>query len=148
MGAGLSAWIEYDGANYHAERAGGPPFSDTTDGSIPLTDFYNLTGAKDYRFFAAISGARKRGDDPAPLFPLRGLPTDISGYTACAVDKVADRDDPNFGWLVYDEIEQALAHMNLTRSDLSLPVNIVLDLMQAIDRRLGEGQSRLIFYIN
>lgn len=148
MGTSINAWIEYDdNPDYYPDRGNEPPFTYLSDGFIPLTDSPNFRSGKDYRFFAAISGIRSQQGDPPPLFSLRGLPQNISGYAKHAVDDVADLDDPNFGWLTYCEIQQALAHMSVARDQLSLHTNIVLDLMQAIDRRLGEGRSRLIFYI-
>jgi hypothetical protein len=37
--------------------------------------------------------------------------------------------------------------MRVQRDELSLASNLVLDLMQSIEKRLGEGRSRLIFFI-
>ena len=149
MGSSIESWIEYDDdAQYYPERAAEPPFSRPHDNCIPLTDFVSFRSGKNYRFFAAISGIRSQPNDPAPLFPLRGgLPPNVSGYARHHVFSVADDTDPNLGWLSYAEIEQALAHMAISREKLALATNLVLDLMQSIENRLGEGRSRLIFYI-
>ena len=149
MGSSIEAWIEYDNdALYYPERAAEPPFSRPHNNCIPLTDFVAFRSGNNYRFFAAISGIRSQQGDPAPLFPLRGgLPPNVSGYTRRHVFEVADDTDPNWGWLSYAEIEQALAHMSIPQEKLGLSTNIVLDLMKSIEMRLGEGRSRLIFYI-
>ena len=76
-----------------------------------------------------------------------GLPPNVSGYTKHHVSNICDDNDPSLSWLTYPEIEQAMAHMKVQPSDLSLAANFVLDLMQSIEKRLGKGLSRLIFYI-
>ena len=149
MGSSIEAWIEYDDdAQYYPERAAEPPFSRPHDNCIPLTDFVAFRSGKNYRFFAAISGTRSQQGDPTPLFPLRGgLPPNVSGYTMRHVFEVADDTDPNLGWLTYPEIKQAVVHTRLEVSNLSFATTLVLDLMKSIEMRLGEGRSRLIFYI-
>ncbi len=150
MGSAIESWIEYDDdAQYYPERAAEPPFSRPDDNCIPLDGFTRFCRAKDYRFFAAISGIRSQQGDPAPLFPLRGgLPPNVSEKTKRAVSEIIGEDNPYLSWLSYAEIEQALAHMGILREDLPLTTNLVLDLMQSIEKRLGEGRSRLIFYID
>lgn len=150
MGSAIEAWIEYDDdARYHPERAAEPPFSTYCDNCIPLDWFIHFNNAKDYRFFAAISGIRSQQGDPAPLFRLRGgLPPNVSEQTKRAVSEIIGEDNPYLSWLSYAEIEQALAHMDVSRENLPLTTNIVLDLMQSIEMRLGTGRSRLIFYID
>ena len=150
MGSAIDAWIEYDDdVQYYPERAAEPPFSSYCDNCIPLDWFIQFSNAKDYRFFAAISGIRSRQDDPPPLFPLRGgLPPNASEQTNSAVSEIIGEDNPRLSWLSYAEIEQALAHMGVQREKLDLTTNLVLDLMESIDKRLGEGRSRLIFYID
>lgn len=149
MGIAIDAWIEYDDdAQRYPERAAEPPFSQVHDNCIPLEDFASFRSSKDYRLFGAIAGIHRDKDGPRPLFPMRGgLPPNVSGYTKRHVSRITDSDDPILSWLTYPEIEQALAHMKVQRQDLSLASNLVLDLMQSIEKRLGEGRSRLIFYI-
>lgn len=149
MGTTIEAWIEYDDdARYYPERAAEPPFSRPHGNCIPLTDFVAFRSGKNYRFFAALSGIRRREGDPDPLFPLRGgLPPNVSGHTKRLVFEVADDTDPNLGWLTYPEIEQAMAHAGLEASNLSFATTLVLDLMKSMEMRLGEGRSRIIFYI-
>ena len=149
MGSAIEAWTEYDDeAWYEAERAAEPPFSSYCDNCIPLDWFIHFSNAKDYRFFAAISGIRSLQDNPAPLFPLRGgLPPNASEQTKRAISEIIGEDNPYLSWLSYAEIEQALAYMGIPREKLALETNLVLDLMQSIERRLGAGRSRLIFYI-
>ncbi len=150
MGSAIEAWIEYDDdAQYHSERAAEPPFSSYCDNCIPLDWFIHFVNAKDYRFFAAISGIRPQQGDPVPLFPLRGgLPLNASKQTRNAVSEIIGEDNPYLSWLSYAEIESALAHMSIPREKLELSKNLVLDLMQSIEKRLGAGHSRLIFYID
>ncbi len=145
----MEAWIEYDDdALYWPERAAEPPFSYSRDFCIPLVDFIGFHHAKDYRFFAALSSIRSRAGDPAPLFPMRGvLPPNVSGQVERAVMEMAGAPNPILGWLTYTEIEMALAHAKLSRDQVDLTTNLVLDLMQSIEKRLGEGHSRLIFLI-
>jgi hypothetical protein len=146
LGYTIDAWIEYHDAPRDSERADTPPFSSVMDNSIPLTDFVRFRYSKDYRLFAALSGIERRDDDPDALFRHRGdLPPNVSGYTKAATFDIEDADA--FTWLTYPEIEQALAHMRVQRDELSLASNLVLDLMQSIEKRLGEGRSRLIFFI-
>lgn len=150
MGSAIDAWIEYDDdAQYHPERAAEPPFSRPDENCIPLDCFARFRRAKDYRFFAAISGVRSQEDDPEPLFPMRGgLPPNVSSQTKRQVSEIIGEDNPGLSWLNYREIERALAHMAVQRDKLDLTTNLVLDLMQSIEKRLGEGRSRLIFYID
>ena len=150
MGSSIEAWIEYDDdAQYEPERAAEPPFSSYCDNCIPLDWFIHFSNAKDYRFFSAIAGMRSQQGDPVPLFPLRGgLPPNASKQTKRAVSEIIGEDNPYLSWLSYDEIEQALAHMNIPREKLALETNLVLDLMQSIEKRLGAGRSRLIFHID
>lgn len=149
MGTTIEAWIEYDDdALYYPERAAEPPFSHPRDFCIPLVDFIDFHQAKDYRFFAALSGIRSRSGDPAPLFSMRGvLPPNVSGQAERAVKKMAGTPNPILGWLTYPEIELALAHASQSRDQLEFETNIVLDLMESIEKRLGKGHSRLIFLI-
>lgn len=149
MGSTIDAWIEYDDdARYYPERAAEPPFSRIHDNCIPLEYFVMFSDAKDYCFLTALSGNRWREGDPELLFPLRGgLPPNVSGHTRRHVLKVTVDTDPNLGWLTYPEIELAIAHAGLKPDDLSFATTLVLDLMQSIETRLGEGRSRLIFYI-
>ena len=150
MGSAIEAWIEYDDdALYYPERAAEPPFSSYCDNCIPLDWFIHFSNAKDDRFFSAIAGIRSRQDDPAPLFPLRGgLPPNTSKQTNSAVSEIIGEDNPYLSWLSYAEIAQALAHMDIPREKLALETNLVLDLMQSIEKRLGAGRSRLIFHID
>ncbi len=150
MGITIDAWIEYDDdAQYHPERAGQPPCSRADENGIPLGCFTRFRRAKDYRFFAAISGVRGQEDDPKPLFPMRGgLPPKVSSQTKRQVAEIIGEDNPRLSWLDYPEIERALAQMGVQREQLDLTTNLVLDLMQSIETRLGKGRSRLIFYID
>jgi len=149
LGYTIDAWIEYDDTpERHPERAGQPPFSVVTDNSISLEDFVSFRYSKDYRLFAVLAGIHRSGNGPGPLFPLRGgLPPNVSGHTVRRVSQLVDPDDPILSWLTYPEIEQAMAHMKVQGADLSLASNLMLDLMQSIEKRLGKGHSRLIFYI-
>ncbi len=150
MGSSIEAWVEYDDeAWYEPERAAEPPFSFYCDNCIPLDWFIHFNNAKDYRFFSAIAGIRSQQGDPAPLFPLRGgLPPNVSEQTKHAVSEIIGEVNPYLSWLSYAEIESALAHMSIPREKLELSTNLVLDLMQSIEKRLGAGRSRLIFYID
>ncbi len=150
MGSAIDAWIEYDDdALYYPERAAEPPFSHPPDFCIPLTDFNDFYHAKDYRFFAAISGIRSQPGDPAPLFSMRGgLPKNVSDQTRRDVSEIIGEDNPSLSWLSYSEIEQAPAHKGLQRESLPFTTNIVLDLMQSIEKWLGAGRSGLIFHID
>ena len=111
--------------------------------------FIHFSNAKDYRFFSAIAGIRSQLGDPAPLFPLRGgLPPNASEQIKRAVSEIIGGDNPYLSWLSYAEIEQALAHRDTPREKLALETNLVLDLMESIEKRLRAGRSRLIFHIN
>ncbi len=146
----MEAWIEYDDdARYYPERAAEPPFSYSRDSCIPLVDFVAFHQAKDYRFFSALSGIRSRAGDPDPLFSMRGvLPPNVSGQAEQAVMEMAGAPNPILGWLTFPEIEMALSHAKLSRDQLELTTNLVLDLMESIEKQLGKGRSRLIFYID
>ena len=150
MGSAIHAWIEFDDdAQYYPERAAEPPFSRPNENCISLDCFAGLDQAKDYRFFAAISGIRSREDDPAPLFPMRGgPPLNASDETKRQISEIIGENNPRLRWLSYTEIERALAHMGVHREGLELTTNLVLDLMHSIETRLGESRSRLIFYID
>ena len=150
MGSAIEAWIEYDDASwYEPGRAAELPFSSYCDNCIPVDWFIHFSTAKDYRFFSAIAGMRSQQGDPVPLFPLRGsLPPNVSAQTRKAVLEIIGEDNPYLSWLSYPEIEEALTHMGITREKIQLSTNLVLDFMQSIERRLGVGRSRLIFYID
>ena len=149
MGITIDAWIEYDdNALFDPERAAEPPFSQNVDGCIPLDYFIEFCGAKDDRFLAAISGAKWREDDPDPLFPMRRcLPPNVTLHAKHQVLEMTGEGDPSLSWLTYPELERALSHMGVRREEMDISTNLVLDFMQCIERRLGEGHSRLIFYI-
>ena len=149
MGITIEAWIEYDdNALFDPERAAEPPFSQDVDGCIPLDYFIEFCGAKDDRFLAAISGAKWREGDPDPLFSMRRcLPPNVTLYAKHQVLEMTSEGDPSLSWLTYSELERALSHMSVRREEMDISTNLVLDFMQCIERRLGEGRSRLIFYI-
>ena len=149
MGITIEAWIEYDdNALFDPERAAEPPFSQDVNGCIPLDYFVEFCGAKDDRFLAAISGVRWRAGDPDPLFPMRGcLPPSVTLHTKRQVLEMTGDGDPFLSWLTYPELGRALSHMSVRREKMDISTNLVLDFMQCIEKRLGEGRSRLIFYI-
>ena len=148
MGIAIEAWIEYDdNALFDPERAAEPPFSQNVDGSIPLDYFTEFCGTKNDRFLAAISGARRRESDTDPLFPMRGcLPPNVTLHTKRQVSEMTGEGDPLLSWLTYPEVERALSHIGVQREEMDISTNLVLDFMQCIERRLGTGHPRLIFY--
>ena len=149
MGATIEAWVECDNsAEWHPEWADDPPFSHPSyDACIPLTDYGGFRWSKDYRYFAAISGARRQLTDPKPLFELRGLPPNISSDFERSTGKYFDRTDARLSWLTLTEIRQALAHMKVGPEQISTETEIVLDIMQMLEKRFGVDRARLIFLV-
>ena len=149
MGADIEAWVEYDDtAVWHPEWADDPPFSHSSDDAcIPLTDYGGFRWSKDYRFFAAISGARCLTTDPKFLFELRGLPPNLSSDFERSTGKYFDRTDSRLSWLTLTEIRRALAHMNVDPEHIAIETYIVLDIMQVLEKRFGVDCARLIFLV-
>ena len=117
-----------------------PPF--TNDPSTwDLSEDWRLT-EKHYDFYAAIAGVRNRfGIEP--LYPCRGLPSNVSER----IQKEIPTKAPNVGWLTLAEIHQALAHMNISVEMLDKSVRLVLSTMQTAEEYYGPGRTRLVFRI-
>ncbi len=146
MGTTIHAIIEYERSRLYKTDNLLPPFSGSTDSVIDLSDFTDLSHGKDYRFFGAISGIRNE-TGIEPLFPLRGRAPNINTQTFRSLDKYFDPDGPDVGWLYLREINEALPHQGWTRDDLSLAVNLVLNMMEFLESKLGNDTTRLVFGI-
>ena len=134
MGAQLRAFLQFDD-NSRAEM---PPFSNTPS-TWDLAGDIGLSAGKDYRFFAAIAGIRN-DTGVEPLYSPRGLPPhDPSDPIADLYDYLA------VGWLTLTELRSALEHMMVDLERLSDSVLLVLDAMEAAERRLGPDRVRLVF---
>ena len=145
MGATLYAVVEYDDSGlYDPEAARQPPFSTKADG-IDLTGFDRLGWGKDYSFFAAISGLRNQSGIE-PLYAPRGLPPHAS--IEVKEHDLIDPDSPATGWLTLGEIEAALAHMGIAHDELSLAVQLVLNMLSFLEQRLGKEHARLVFMVS
>jgi hypothetical protein len=155
MGTEMVAFIEYDRTpdrwrEFHPDpkiplpspfsEAQGEPYSLTTRGGI-------FTGSKDYLFFGAIAGVRNQTDIP-PLFPPRGLPTNLSPELRRAVQEfgpphmLGNHDD---SWLRLSEINAALDQHRVDRNLLSFETHTILAVMENLAGRLGDDRVRLVF---
>jgi len=141
MGATLYAYIEYDDTPLCYPAGEIPaPFAQGSDGLIDLTTNVGLSHAKDYLFMGVIGGPR----NPTGLVPLirpRGLPPNVNWRIA----QEFDPGEPGVGWLTFPEIEAALAHMQVTREDLSFGVQSALGILQWLQDRLGPDRARFVF---
>ncbi len=147
MASRIYAFVEYDdSAIFNPAANGREPFSVVPE-AIDFTNYTRLFGGKDYRFFGAISGIRN-GTQEQPLYPLRGLPPNISSEAQGGLDQYFDEKDSGLGWLTLPEIEAALGHMGYLREDMSLAVNVVLEVMGYLETKLGAGRVRLVFGIH
>lgn len=146
MGTTIHAIIEYDYTRLGVTGDFSPPFSGPTDSVIDLCNFINLSHGKDYSFFGAISGIRNE-TGIEPLYPLRGRAPNINLQTLESINRYFDTDGPCVGWLYYREINEALSHQGLTRKDLSMEVNLVLNMMEFLGSQLGVDTTRLVFGI-
>ena len=136
MGASIIAYIQFDDSSSKDEL----PFTNHPS-TWDLSQDFNLTGEKDYTFYAAISGVRNESGI-TPLFPCRGLPP--SGW-----NKVQwfDNDDPNVGWLTLSEIYQALHHMKIEVESLGEAIQLLLKAMHLGEDFYGSGRVRLVFCV-
>ena len=102
------------------------------------------TGGKDYLFFAAIAGVRNK-TGVEPLYSPRGLPPELSTPVHFAVEKNIFEDLDGISWLTLQEIHMALDHHAVNWDHLSYQTLAILDIMESLERRFGEGRVRLIF---
>lgn len=135
MGAGINCWIEYDEHNT-------PPFSQEPD-VLPLTDWRDLDGAKDYPVYGALSGIRNSTGIP-PLFPLRGVPVNPSWQLTKYVGKYGTY---LIGWLHPSEVKLALAHHNVPADLISLEMKCVLHTLDYFAATIGDDRVRFVFEI-
>ena len=136
MSADITAFIQIDDNSLPDE----PPF--TSDPSTwDLSGDLGLSGCKDYKFYAAISGVRNESGIE-PLFSCRGLPNKTSKQIR---DKIYA---PNVGWLTLAEINQALQHMGIALASLDLSVQMVLRTMYCAEELFGRDRVRLVFQIS
>src|SRR5262245_18812885 len=139
MSMNIFALIEYDESLLYAATPD-PPFSTAVE-EIDLTRFPGLYAGKDYAFFAAISGFCNDKALP-PLYALRGLPLNVSPGARRCIEKYFDPHYPVIGWLTWGEINAALAHMGVAQEELSLEVNLVLQMMAYLEKQLGKDRVR------
>ncbi len=140
MGTDIQGFLEYDDPNCARE-----PFIRKTGRVIPLNEYVELRGGKDYRFFAAISGFRSR-DGESPLFQLRGLPSPVSDQVYEGLFSYHPTEQ--ISWLSASEIHLALAHLDIRREELSVAALLVIGLMDYLSGRLGSPERvRFVFGI-
>jgi hypothetical protein len=99
-----------------------------------------IMGCKDYDFYAAIAGIRNRFGK-APLIQPRGLPPHDQ------VDRIArlSRGYSGVSWLTLSEIEAAMCHMGIEESKRAEQVQRLLEVIRAMERRIGRDRVRLVF---
>ena len=134
MGTTIDAWIEYD-------ELGDPPFSEQPE-AIPLDVWYDLRSAKDYRVYAALSGARN-GTGIQPLYPLRGLPINPSWQAAECLGK----NNTLASWLHPSEVFQALGHHHVSENEISLEMRCVLQILRFLESQIEDRRVRFVFEI-
>lgn len=144
MGVDIDAYLEFDtsGASLPWQGEG---FSTDAIGVIPFNDYGSLVSGKDYDFMGAISGVR--APQGKPLYSPRGLPPSVSPEVESAILEFYDPSSQVVGWLSLREIEDALAHMEVSYDRLSLAAQVVLRMMRSLESKLGEGRTRLVFGI-
>jgi hypothetical protein len=144
MGTSLHVVVEYDDALlYNPALAEQPAFASIPE-VISFFDYVRLRSGKDSRFFAVLGWVTKESRREA-LFALRGLPQNISQEAAQLFDQFYDPDSYGLGWLTREEVGLAIEHMGFDRNDLSLAVNVVLEAMDCLVRRVGSNRVRLVF---
>lgn len=155
MGTDIEAVLAIDDNS----PADGPPFVNTPS-FWDLTQDFRLSGGKHYEFYAAIAGIRDETGIP-PLIPPRGAPPYLQSEdpARASPDEVSDYwlrlypaldsvfGHPVAGWLTLAEIEAAMRHHGLDRSRLDASVLLVLDAMEAVERRYGRDRVHLLFGI-
>jgi hypothetical protein len=144
MGTSLHVVVEYDDALlYNPELAEQPAFASIPE-VISYFDYVRLRSGKDSRFFAVLGWVTRETKRDA-LFALRGLPENISQEAAQLFDQYYAPDSYGLGWLTHEEVGLAIEHMGFGRNDLSLAVNVVLETMDCLARRLRSNRVRLVF---
>lgn len=147
MGTRIFALIEYDDSILY-DYGGNPPEPFLGSSTIDLTRYDRLWGGKDYQFFAAIAGVRTESNK-TPLITPRGLPPNPNPRTLFYLEEFFDLTEPcRLGWLTLAEIQAALHHMELDQTNLSLAVNVVLEIMKFLEKQLGPERVRLVFVID
>ena len=112
----------------------------------------DVSGCKDYRFYAAIAGVRNEGNKK-PLFSTRGLPDHGPWEFALRDPRPATKgvlghiliDSLAPGWLTLSEIEAAMKHMGLAEKDRSRGVQRILKAMRHLEQETGKDKVRLVF---
>ncbi len=134
MGTGINCWIEYD---EHSD----PPFSGDTE-VLPLTEWRELDGAKDYAVYGAISGIRNETGIPS-LIDRRGIPPNASWQ----VKKELSGESTPVSWLFPSEVPACLNHHNVQADLISLEMTCVLKLLEFMAREIGDDRVRFVFEI-
>jgi hypothetical protein len=140
MGCDIHAVIEYRHPNGF--------FAALTKGGLLLW--------RDSELFAALAGVRE--PEMPPLFKPRGLPPEISDEVnrlyferQWVEDRWCVTPDPDWhsaGWLTAPEVRQALSHAGLSLDRCCWDFRAVLAAMDELDRHLGSGASRLVFWFD
>lgn len=162
MGTDMSAFIEYDVIGSYRMYSDNvlkyrdeililqpddprfPPFS-SKDQIRSLSGYYPLnTGSKNYHFFAAIAGVRNESNKQ-PLYPPRGLPQLLGEDVECAIKKHHFFGEFGIGWLYHDEIIAALNHMAVPTHFIEEEILVLIDTLEAIEKRFGKRRARMIF---
>ena len=143
MGSTMYAVVEWthdaqSAAESDPPAVAGPPrwADDHLIGGLFATD-------KEYDFFAAVAGVRSRFDRPS-LFPLRGVPANLSGPAHMLFDYFGPT---TAGWLHPSEIERAVAHITDGRFHIGEELRYGLEVMRSMVARFGDAHVRLVFNI-
>lgn len=134
MGTEINCLIEYDEVGEH-------PFEGDCE-VMPLSNWGDLSGAKDYKVFAALSGIRGECDT-SPLYSLRGLPRNPSRQTLEEIDSRGN----GVGWLQPSEVAKALSHFEVSKEEISLEMECVLRLLEFFTSKVGNERVRFVFQI-
>ena len=145
----MIALIEYDKTVYYLDNYDEPPevpapFGDKTDTYCLSDNGWLYTGSKGYLFFSAVAGVRGDGVT-RPLYEPRGLPPNPSLALLRLVEEGEFDGWFAAGWLTPREIRAALRHQNVDPDLLGFETLVLLELLDNLERRLGEDRVRLVF---
>lgn len=157
MGTDIFLYIEFVRHPPRADESVDP----FVDGEI--WDFSNdvsLSRGKDYNFIGALYGARLP-PDKAPLYKPRGVPDSYQQYREYVNRALSSRtgsarltpkekllfNEDEVSYLYPDEVEKAVRHVGMTRSDFYSQTQLFLELFDRVVEEYGPEYVRLVFQV-
>lgn len=146
MGTDIDTWIEWD-----------------EDEGEPFVFGHNIRSLeiiveRNYTLFNALGDGRnvhfpKEQVEKYALYPPRGFPPHFSVEVYCGYYDFDDEGIAHSGshtpsWLTPPEVRAALAHFEVERATLRTAWWLTLNVLEALEQRLGPERVRLMFWFD